>query len=59
MIPTRTRTAIGLAAIISVLSACTTDRTIAADPSIEATDLTALPEPKGEFFYTIGPQEKL
>ncbi|MEM7677766.1 MAG: polysaccharide biosynthesis/export family protein [Myxococcota bacterium] len=41
------------------LSACTVDRTFGVDPAIEITDLEALPEPRGEIYYSIGPQEAL
>lgn len=41
------------------VSACATDRTFGIDQSIEVTDLEALPEPRGEIYYSIGPQEAL
>jgi len=41
------------------LPACSVDRTYGIDPGVEITDLEALPEPRGEIFYSIGPQESL
>ncbi|MDX1581961.1 MAG: polysaccharide biosynthesis/export family protein [Alphaproteobacteria bacterium] len=41
------------------LSACATDRSFGTSPEIEITDLSELPAPRGEAFYTIGPQQKL
>lgn len=41
------------------LSACAVDRTYGVDPAIEITNLEALPEPRGEIYYSIGPQEAL
>ncbi|MEE4208226.1 MAG: polysaccharide biosynthesis/export family protein [Parvularcula sp.] len=41
------------------LSACATDRAFGEADSIEVTDLDTLPEPRGEIFYSIGPQETL
>lgn len=41
------------------LSACATDRSFGVDPGIEVTQLEALPEPRTEIFYRIGPQETL
>jgi len=40
-------------------SACAVDRTFGSDDSIEVTNLDALPEPRGEIYYSIGPQEAL
>lgn len=42
-----------------LLSACATDRTFGTSPDIEITNLDELPAPRGEIFYTIGPQEKI
>lgn len=41
------------------ISACAVDRTFGVDESIEVTDLETLPEPRGEIYYSIGPQEAL
>ncbi|RGP41816.1 hypothetical protein BPTFM16_02125 [Altererythrobacter insulae] len=38
---------------------CATDRTFGDAPDVEVTDLTELPAPRGEAFYTVGAQEKL
>ncbi|MEP3052154.1 MAG: polysaccharide biosynthesis/export family protein [Erythrobacter sp.] len=48
--------ALGLA---MALSACATDRTFGAAQTIEVTELSELPEPRGDFGYKIGPQETL
>lgn len=42
-----------------LLASCGVDRTFGAAPTIEVTQLEALPEPKSEITYSIGPQEKL
>lgn len=42
-----------------LLAACATDRTFGVAPNIEVTDLSALPQPRGDFIYQIGPQEAL
>ncbi|KWV91361.1 polysaccharide biosynthesis/export family protein [Erythrobacter sp. YT30] len=56
-----TRAVFALAALpcFAALSSCATDRTIGSAPEIELTKLEALPEPRNEIFYTIGPQEVL
>ena len=36
----------------TLLAACATDRSFGASPDIEITDLTELPPPSGEIFYT-------
>jgi len=41
------------------LAACATDRSFGTSPDIEITELSELPAPRGETFYTIGPQQKL
>lgn len=43
----------------ALLSACATDRSIGLAPEIQVTSLEALPPPRGEISYSIGPQEKL
>ena len=54
---TRTAIALGLAV---VLSACASvDRSYGTAANVEVTQLTALPEPRGDFSYLIGPQEAL
>lgn len=45
--------------LAATLAACATDRSFGLAPGIEVTELTALPAPRGETLYTIGPQEKL
>lgn len=42
-----------------LVAACAVDRTFGSDSSIEVTDLETLPEPRGEIYYAIGPQEAL
>lgn len=42
-----------------LLAACATDRSFGTSPDIEITDLDELPAPRGEIFYTVGPQEKI
>lgn len=46
-------------ATAGLLSACATDRSFGTSPDIEVTDLSELPAPQGEIFYTVGPQEKI
>jgi len=41
------------------LTGCAMDRTVGLAPSIEITQLEALPEPSNDILYTIGPQETL
>lgn len=48
-----------IAVAAGLLSACATDRTFGTSPDIELTDLAELPAPRGEIFYTVGPQEKI
>ena len=45
--------------ILIFLSACAVDRTFGSDESFEVTNLDTLPEPRGEIYYSIGPQEAL
>lgn len=41
------------------LAGCTTDRSVGLAPEVTLTALEALPPPRGEISYVIGPQEKL
>lgn len=43
----------------AVLTGCGVDRTFGVDPAVEITNLESLPEPRGEIYYSIGPQESL
>ncbi|MEM1195492.1 MAG: polysaccharide biosynthesis/export family protein [Pseudomonadota bacterium] len=45
--------------LLVFISACAVDRTFGTADSIEVTDLDALPEPRGQIYYAIGPQEAL
>lgn len=55
----KTRPAIALGLAI-LLSACaSTDRSYGTAANIEVTQLSSLPEPRGDFTYRIGPQEAL
>ena len=42
-----------------LLAGCATDRTTGLSPEVELAALEKLPPPRGEIFYTIGPQEVL
>jgi len=57
MRPTIAAIALGICAF--GLSACATNRTYAAAPDIELTDLQNLPKPENAGLYRIGPQEVL
>ncbi|WOE74810.1 polysaccharide biosynthesis/export family protein [Alterisphingorhabdus coralli] len=45
--------------VLITLSACAADRSTGLAPEIQVTELTELPPPRGESFYTIGAEEKL
>lgn len=53
------RRALALGVCALLVASCAVDRTYGAASSIEVTQLDALPEPKAEISYAIGPQEKL
>ena len=44
---------------VLALAGCTTDRSVGLAPEVTLTALEALPPPRGEISYVIGPQEKL
>jgi polysaccharide export outer membrane protein len=48
-----------LGAALALTGCASVDRTFGASPSVQVTDLDTLPEPLGDFAYSIGPQEKL
>lgn len=45
--------------LLLALTSCATDRSFGGAGSVEIADLDSLPEPAGEIFYSIGPQEAL
>ena len=52
-------THVALLAATCLLAACATDRSFGTASEIEVTQLEQLPQPEGEIFYVIGPQERL